>query len=131
MSQNMDPRFQSALDTFCQRAQALVDNHYVAHPGTAAPKLQQRHGRRYVLLMEVHYSGPENQNRHESAFCFVDKTTGHVLKPDTYRKPHPTPRGTIYSDKLEGVDALGALYLNTGKPHTHTGPDHIVRVEEK
>lgn len=127
MSQT-DPRFPAALATFVARAQRLVD----AEETSTAHTLECKDGRRYVLVLDVHYSGPESsRHRHERAFCFVDKTNGAVLKPETYKKPHPAPRGTIYSDKLEGVDALGALYLPVGKPHTHTGPDHLVSVTER
>ena len=123
-----DPRFAPALATFVARAQKLVDG----DPHRADHTLECKDGRRYVLVLDVHYSGPEScRHRHESAFCFVDKMTGDVLKPETHKKPHPAPRGTIYSDKLEGVDALGALYLPVGKPHTHTDPDHLVSVTER
>lgn len=125
---SQDPRFAAALQTFVARAQELVD----AEETRTAHTLEVKDGRRYVLVLDVHYSGPEtSRHRHERAFCFVDKTSGSVLKPETYKKPHPTPRGTIYSDKLEGVDALGALYLPAGKTHTYAGSDHLVRVEER
>lgn len=128
MSHNPDPRFATALATFVARAQKLVD----AEETRTSHTLECKDGRRYVLVLDVHYSGPEtSRHRHERAFCFVDKTSGAVLKPETWKKPHPTPRGTIYSDKLEGVNALGALYLPAGKTHTHTGPDTLVSVEER
>lgn len=127
MSQT-DPRFATALATFVARAQKLVD----AEETRTAHTLECKDGRRYVLVLDVHYSGPESsRHRHERAFCFVDKTNGAVLKPETYKKPHPAPRGTIYSDKLEGVNALGALYLPTGKSFTYVGTDAIASITQR
>lgn len=87
--------FSAAFDTWLKNAQAIVDlsSMFRGHVLTA------EHGRRYIRIVQDH-----------SAFAFIDKTNGNVLKPETWKKPSPIPRGSIYGDRL-GVDEFGGKYL--------------------
>ena len=44
-------------------------------------------------------------------YCFIEKSTGNVLKAATWRKPAPTARGNIYQIGEEGIEKYGAHYL--------------------
>lgn len=57
-------------------------------------------GRKYIRILE-----------NNSAFCFIEKANGNVLKPATYKGPMPHSRGNIYKIGEEGVNKYGALYL--------------------
>jgi hypothetical protein len=52
-------------------------------------------------------------NPHASAFCFVRKSDGDVMKTKNWKGPAKHPRGTIFTDDPTkyGVDEYGAVYL--------------------
>lgn len=120
--------FESALATFLQRAQQLVTVHYqCSFPELKVPVLSLEPGRRYVRVVKA-------SNDHDrGVYCFVDRQSGAVLKAESWKKPHPRPRGTIYSDKLEGVTEYGGQYIVPGgRPVvTLTTPDRIASVTER
>jgi hypothetical protein len=61
-------------------------------------------GRRYIRIVRI-----TNQRM---AFCFIEKSTGNVLKTDGWERPAAHPRGTIYGGpEGYGVDIHGARYL--------------------
>ena len=53
-----------------------------------------------------HYSGG-------SAYCFVDRTNGDVLKAASWKAPAKHARGNIFDDSngLKFMSAYGAAYL--------------------
>ena len=87
--------FVTAFDAWMKKAQDIVNNSSI-FKGTP---LTAEHGRRYIRIV-----------RDGSAHAFIDTTNGNVLKPDSYKKPSPIPRGNIYSDNV-GVDEYGAKLL--------------------
>jgi hypothetical protein len=91
--------FEGAFRSWMEKAQAVVDDGYSRYNGVVpAPKLEARNGRRYIRIVS-----------NSSAFCFIDKTNGNVLKPAGWKGPtHNFPRGNIFTDKL-GVTEYGAI----------------------
>lgn len=68
-------------------------------------KLGLATGKKYVRISIV---SPVS----ESVFCFVERSTGNVLKAESWRAPAKGVRGNIYGDPSGyGIDAWGALYL--------------------
>lgn len=104
---NMTPEFSAALDTFVKGAQALIDDHMAKHfPTLPREVLTVDEGRRYVRVWKEHPTS-------RSAYCFVDKTNGDVLKPATWKAPAKHARGNVYTTKdvSEAVGPYGANYL--------------------
>ncbi len=95
--------FESALDRFIAAVQACINDHYAKDlPNSTPPTIEATHGTKYVRVVSLH----------NGVFCFVDKTNGNVLKADGWKRPHPLPRGTIYTNDFEkyGVNRYGAKY---------------------
>jgi hypothetical protein len=49
-----------------------------------------------------------------SVHCFIDKATGNILKADSWKKPAPQIRGSIFNDNFDigrAVGEYGAAYL--------------------
>ena len=57
-------------------------------------------GRRYVRIVK------SDAFSHCSAYCFVDKTNGDVLKPAGWKSPAKHARGNIYNDD-NGLGCMG------------------------
>jgi len=94
----------TALATWLEKAQALVDKGHERFPNNPRRVLTLEPGRRYVKV--VCSDGPSSR----SAYCFVDVTTGDVLKAASWKAPAKHPRGNIFTDAL-GVSEYGGLYL--------------------
>ena len=63
-------------------------------------------GPKYIRVITLGYG-------QRSAYCFVDRATGSVLKPASWKSPAPQPRGSILSAD-RGADACtkyGVVYL--------------------
>ena len=90
------------LDLFLEGAQAKVDAAY----GEGENELTFMRGKRYVRVIS-------NAHGSRSAFCFVDRETGDVLKPAGWKGPAKHARGNIYDADhgAGGVTAYGAAYL--------------------
>ena len=114
-TEDFDSRFQQ----FMEGAQRIIDE-YVERQITANPEkdpknvraaygktLDYSSGRRYhrVLVRGLY-------EREGSAFCFVDKKTGDVLKAASWKAPAKGARGNIYNDDfgLGRITPYGAEY---------------------
>jgi len=95
----MTPAFDTALASWLTQAQNIVTTRYQG-PFTPPP-LSLEPGRRYIRVVR-------DTGDRRSAHCFIDTTTGDVLKADSWKKPAPSPRGNIFTDQ-PGVDEYGAL----------------------
>lgn len=73
---------------------------------TYNPKYTVEHGQRYAKVVT-------NDGSSRSVHSFIDKQTGNILKANSWKAPHPTPRGNIGDDNfgLKNVDHFGARYL--------------------
>jgi hypothetical protein len=91
-----DPKlmcFESALKYWLQRAQSIAY-------GTLSidPK-----GKKYIRII--------CDTGQKSAFCFIQKDNGDVLKTASWSTPAKHARGNIYQLGNEGVERYGAIYL--------------------
>lgn len=105
--------FQTALAGFLKAAQAKVDDRMRQYAPTQAVVLEIQEGLKYVRVVAVAaYNG--RRDEHGSAYCFVDKTTGDVLKPAGYKGPEKrNPRSNIFAQDFgaSGVTGYGTTYL--------------------
>ena len=97
--------FNAALARFISEAQAVVDAHYAKEfPTLRVPVLSAEPGRRYVRIVIA--------DTVRSAYCFIDRVNGDVLKPDGWKRPAKGARGNIYTGAAkDAVGPYGALYL--------------------
>lgn len=92
----MELGFETALFNWVNRVKKNINpDIYVSNNG---PK--------YV---RINVSGMANGNGY--VYCFIEKSTGDVLKAATYYKPAKHARGNIYEIGNEGVEKYGAKYL--------------------
>ena len=64
-------------------------------------KVELKFGKRYAKVVV-----------NDSAFCFVDKTNGDVLKAASFNSPAKGARGNIY-DASNGLGRVGPLGIDT------------------
>jgi hypothetical protein len=99
--------FDSALDTFVNSIQTMITNHYEKNlPNLHVPTVGTDVGRRYVRVFTKDLNS-------RSAFCFVDRNTGDILKAAGWKVPAKHARGNIFSEDggIGGVTVYGAKYL--------------------
>ena len=101
-----DMDFDTALARFLAAAQALI-NEYVAKnfPNTKPNVLEaDPRGQKYVRIVSK-TPGLEGG----SAWCFIDKATGDILKSDSWKRPAKGARGNIYAENpIAGCTPYGA-----------------------
>lgn len=99
----MTPEFQAALDSFFVGCQRIVEKHHEKmkyKPPAQSWELQ-------ILQKRARIT------HDHAAHCFVDLTTGDVLKPANYATPAKHARGNIFdaSNGLGGMTPYGPAYL--------------------
>lgn len=91
-------------ETFKRAFKAWLDaaNQIVAEHGS----LDYDIGKRYIRIVYYGSGG-------RSAWAFVDKTNGDVLKPDGWKRPAKHARGNIYnlSEAIKWLRWTGPAYL--------------------
>jgi len=102
--------FEAALARFLAAAQVNLASHYATnYPNLVkigqVDHLEAMEGVKYVRIVRTDGIG-------RSAYCFIEKSTGNVLKCDGYKRPAKGVRGSIYSQTFEGygVTVYGAVY---------------------
>lgn len=100
--------FEAALDLFLRTAQALVNERYEGAGGSDnAPSIMaDQPGAKFLRIIETR-GGIDR-----SVYCFVEIATGNVLKAESWKKPAPGPRGSIYAKDVAGygINGYGANY---------------------
>jgi len=97
--------YETALDTFTSY---ILEIQSPQPKGFPAPSITIERGRKYDRVVLT--------NPHKSAFCFIRKDDGAVLKCDGYKRPAKHARGTIFtsdgrpSDEY-GISEYGPHYL--------------------
>jgi len=95
--------FNTKLAEWLKKAQMIVNAEY---RGEIRPVLTiSPRGRKYIKILRK-----DQGQDWGSAFCFIDKITGDVLKASSYSTPAKHARGNIYTDNI-GVNAYGGYYL--------------------
>jgi hypothetical protein len=83
--------FDTAFAAFLVEAQARVNNDYADLGADTAPTLSAEPGRRFIRIVA--------DNGHQrSAWAFVDRENGDVLKCDGWKRPAKGARGNIYDE---------------------------------
>lgn len=98
------------LEEWLQKAQAVVNANYANNFPTLVPSLlEMSDGRRYIRIDTINDGGRGSR----SVWAFIDKWTGDVLKPATYKAPAKHARGNLFdSDGGVGkLTAYGPAYL--------------------
>lgn len=105
-------KFQDAFETFLRGAAVLVAQRDNEHFKTV---LTYDEGRRYMRVWskQVHRTEARPDQSRGSAWCFVDKTTGDVLKPASVKAPAKHARGNVFdaSNGLGKCGEYGPAYL--------------------
>lgn len=97
------------IEAFQTACQAVVDAHHTENFPTQYSRLDLSEGRRYFKLIScsgmvgISVQGEESS---KSAWCFVDKDNGDVLKPADWKKPAKHARGNL-RDESQGLGSIG------------------------
>lgn len=97
------------LNQWLEVAQNIVNLNYAKFPQLEPSVLEMSDGRRYIRVDTI----TDNGRGQRSGWAFIDKQTGDVLKPSTYRNPAKHARGNLL-DEYRGVEMLtphGPAYL--------------------
>ncbi len=119
--ENNKESFEEALARFILVNQQAIDAHYQKdYPGlwaSRAANVEQLSfdpkGVKYVRIVGTR-GADSNHRGSRSVFCFVEVSTGNVLKADGWKKPAKGARGSIYAATYEGygTTVYGAKYIN-------------------
>jgi hypothetical protein len=113
--------FEHALARWLAGLHEATREYYIARfVSLVAPTFATERGTRYVRVVTV------DPNGGRSAYCFVDTTTGDLLKPAGWKGPAKGARGSIFAaDSLAGCGPYGVAYLNSRGGHfTFVGRDN-------
>lgn len=113
-------RFEQALARWLAGLTEATREYHAAHfPSLAPPTFTTERGTRYVRVVRV------DSGCARSAYCFVDRTTGDILKPHGWKGPAKGARGSIYAaDCLAGCSPHGVAYLNGGGNYAFVGREN-------
>lgn len=105
--------FDKALKAFLTGAQDKINADYKMNfPNLKPSQLITKAGKKYVKVISKARSGSGT-----SAWAFIDKTTGDILKPATWKAPAKHARGNIFSQDngVNSVSPYGPGYLQPGR----------------
>lgn len=100
--------FESAMERFLDHAQSLVsDSEGPSYPDNCRTILvAEKGGRKYVRIIRTNEEGTRR-----SAYCFIRKEDGAILKPASWKGPAKGVRGSIYAEQITGVTPYGCVYF--------------------
>lgn len=118
MNQPLEPiYFHRALINFKEALEKLCNDALATNHGALAEieriKIESEEGSKFVRIVRVVTHIPSGQTQSRSAHCFVEKSTGNILKAAGWAAPDKkNPRGNIFNqNNLEGVTQYGVVYL--------------------
>jgi hypothetical protein len=91
------------LAAFVAAAQKVIDDHFAANfPGLVAGWLEVQPGKKWDKIV-----------LHGRAWAFIEKATGLICKPESWKRPAKGARGTIHTPSYgaEFVSWTGPRYL--------------------
>jgi hypothetical protein len=102
--------FQAKFNDFMVACQAMLNKHMTTKfPTLPLELLCPDEGNRYIRIWK---RGEGEGKGHGSAWAFVDKKNGDILKPATWRAPAKHARGNIFHENpLKQVGPYGPNYL--------------------
>jgi len=85
----------------------LVEKRYIEYMNTSFPRLPKEYvklikGRKYTKILIGEYKDDDNGAVHS----FINNINGDIYKPNSWRAPHKTPRGNLFSDD-SGAESFG------------------------
>lgn len=101
-----DLRFVTRLNEFVAALQKMQNDHYAEKfSNLTPPTVTVMNGIKNVRIVNV----GEHQR---TAYAFIEKETGNILKPAGWNAPAKHPRGNIYHENmLDGCNPYGVRYL--------------------
>lgn len=101
--------FDAALESFMDFAQSLIsDNEGPGYPDDCRTVLISEKGRKYVKVIRT---GIEDGSTRRSVYCFVEMSTGNILKAESWKRPAKGVRGNIFNQRENAVTPWGAIYF--------------------
>lgn len=111
-------QFQERLQKWLEGAQKIVTDDYKGNGwgpkedggnGLAIPQLHTTEGGRFITVWRRDTPAVGKGSSH----AFIDKTTGDILKPATWRAPAKHARGNLFDDRggLGQMGVYGPAYL--------------------
>ena len=99
----VDDKFNQAFSKWMEGAETIVKEGYKDAPNIN-PKLSYMDGKKYVRIVKEYSQ--------ESAFAFIDKTNGDILKTAGWSAPAKGARGNLFdeSNGLRRVTPYGIEY---------------------
>lgn len=97
---------EKAFEQFVEDVRDMVAReHNRRFPSLETPSICFTKGRRYWRVVKESLG-------QRSAYCFVDRTNGDILKAATWKAPAKHARGNVLDDNpLDAVTEYGAKYL--------------------
>ncbi len=101
-----DLKFITRLTEFVAALQKMQNDHYAQNlSNLTPPTIVVMNGIKNVRVVR---SEPHTR----SVYCFIEKETGHILKPAGWNAPAKHPRGNIHNENmLDGCNPYGVRYL--------------------
>lgn len=101
------PDFDIAFGAFMVLLQAkMLKHHEAAGFKTPCETFQHTTGPKYIRVTRHHSTD------HGSAYCFVNRENGDILKPAGFKTPAKHARGNIFdADPVKGCGPYGVAYL--------------------
>ncbi|MBF0526640.1 MAG: hypothetical protein HQK56_16270 [Deltaproteobacteria bacterium] len=98
---NYDPdKFEELFNSWMAGCQKMLDKEY-NHPVHGNPTLVASQGQRFIKV------NVKEHDRISRVYAFIDKGTGDVLKPASFKTPAKGPRGNIF-DAHNGLARMSA-----------------------
>jgi hypothetical protein len=104
--------FAAALAGFLAASQKKVNERFAQYSGHQRGEIQTETGPKYIRVIDASFVNEQESSR--SAFCFINRTTGDVLKPAGWKGPEKrNPRSNIFADDFgaSGITGYGTTYL--------------------
>ena len=93
--------FDAKLETFMAGIKQISDQYMEQYPEQPKPTFVQMPGKVRTKIAVCGFSG-----KPESVYCFIDYTTGDVLKAASWNAPAKHARGNIF-DENNGLKYMG------------------------
>jgi len=101
--------FQDKLDKWLIACRAMIVDYYAKnYPNLTPTSLIYEEGKRYLRIVSTDGNGASR-----SAWAFVDKTNGDILKPSSWKIPAKHARSNLNNigDETKGMGPYGPPYL--------------------
>ena len=129
-TRSADPAaFDYKLAEWLAGAQERIDAEFAhSYPNSTPPLLEIEQGPRYVRVVRADQGGSAARSAH----AFIDKITGDVLKPASWKTPAKWARGNIFDEKgglgwMSGASAPASIMRGRRNPMRKRGQPVVFR----